>query len=102
MNGFQPYVPVSTSLKKLNPSSSILRFSQKGSGAAPSINIVSPTEHVIAQAKENLKRNKAEASTGGGSCVKKYKSSPELKKTAPKKKKSNKSQKVHKRYGKKK
>lgn len=96
MDGFQPYLAVSGTLRRLNPKSPILNYSQKGAGPRPSISIVSPTAQVIAQAKEKLKRNKTEESDFN-STPKKPKKSPSKKSEV--KKPVNKSQKVHKRYG---
>lgn len=100
MDGFQPYIPLPGTLKKLNPKSPILNYSQKGSGSTPSIKVVSPTVQAISQAKENLKRNKTELNEFLLPSKKVKQNTPPSKSET--KKPTNKSQKVHKRYGKKK
>lgn len=99
MNGFEAYIPAATTLKRLDPPNSLLKVPQKGGGAArnkTSVTVVSPTEQVLEQAKESLKRNKEEVKNLGGSPsvpVKKVKTSPTDKKSG------NKSQKIHNKYG---
>lgn len=97
MNGFELYIPASTSLKRLEPKNSLLKIPQKGAGEN-SIKIVAPTQQVLEQAKESLKRNKQEVHQQGLSSPKKVKKTGEL----TEKKNKNKSQKIHNKYGKKK
>lgn len=110
MNGFQPYVPVPGSLKRLQLPGSLVKKVQKGAGGTKaSVKIVSPTEQLLDQAKESLKRNKKEIITAGGSGAvvtdsltpseKKRKTENPSKKSS--KKPVSKTCKIHKRYGKK-
>lgn len=113
MNGFQQYIPASSSLKRLKLPGLLIKNSQKGSGRSNAVKIVSPSEQIVDQAKESLKRNKQEQKQqGGGASVITKGSSPSTeplikkaritKKENPRSKgKITKLQKIHKRYKKK-
>lgn len=109
MNGYITLLPVVQSLKKINIQSKHFKNNQSGKGQT-SIQYVSPTKHLIDQAKETLKRNREELKntppTPGnityseqlGSKPKKPKKSKKPKK--PKKSTTSKKDKLHNRYGK--
>lgn len=108
MNGFQPYVPVAGKLKRLQLPTTLVKKNQKGAGINSTVKIVSPTEQLVEQAKESLKRNKEENKNLGSSTVITNSSSPppKKKKTGNPAKKTtkktvSKTSKIHSRYGKK-
>lgn len=111
MNGFQQYIPASSSLKRLKLPGLLIKNSQKGGGSLGAVKIVSPSEQIVDQAKASLKRNKEELKQQGGVSVvskdssepliKKPKSSSKTKGNPSSKAKITKSQKIHKRYNKK-
>lgn len=106
MNGFDRYIPHTESLKRLDPTNTILRYPQKGNGSTSSVKIVSPTEQVLDQAKESLKRNKEEIQENKSqNSPKKLKGNPKVTKKAKaliskssKKSPQKKAQKIHNRY----